>query len=190
TAGILLHDLRSDWVDNLYLLIGQAYYFRQDFDSAAMTFQFINYNLFPRTKKSSDEQLIVGSNDYASASGLSIASKEDRNLLKKTMSRPPSRNDALVWLVRNYTDMEQYSDAAGLINTLKNDVNFPERLHASLDEMQGYWFFQQKMYDSAVVYLEKSLPAALDNADKARKEFLLAQLYELNGSLDTASRFY
>ncbi|HEV8080785.1 MAG TPA: hypothetical protein VGP43_08740, partial [Chitinophagaceae bacterium] len=23
TAGILLHDLRSDWVDNLYLLIGQ-----------------------------------------------------------------------------------------------------------------------------------------------------------------------
>ena len=25
TAGILLHDLRSDWVDNLYLLIGKSY---------------------------------------------------------------------------------------------------------------------------------------------------------------------
>src|SRR6478672_7080881 len=31
TAGILLHDLRSDWVDNLYLLIGKAYLFQKDF---------------------------------------------------------------------------------------------------------------------------------------------------------------
>ena len=29
TAGILLHDLRSDWVDNLYLLIGEAYLFQK-----------------------------------------------------------------------------------------------------------------------------------------------------------------
>ena len=51
TAGILLHDLRNDWVDNLYLLIGKAYYFRKTFDSAALTFQFINYNLFPQEEK-------------------------------------------------------------------------------------------------------------------------------------------
>ena len=50
TAGILLHDLRNDWIDNMYLLMGQAYFFKKDFDSAAATFQFINYNLFPRKK--------------------------------------------------------------------------------------------------------------------------------------------
>ena len=51
TAGILLHDLRSDWVDNFYLLIGEAYYLRKDYDSASMTFQFINYNLFSKPCK-------------------------------------------------------------------------------------------------------------------------------------------
>ena len=51
TAGILLHDLRSEWVDNFYLLIGKSYFLKKDFDSAALTFQFINYNLFPRKKK-------------------------------------------------------------------------------------------------------------------------------------------
>lgn len=51
TAGILLHDLRSDWVDNMYMLIGKAYFFRKQFDSAALTFQFINYNLFPRKER-------------------------------------------------------------------------------------------------------------------------------------------
>jgi hypothetical protein len=45
TAGILLHDLRNDWIDNMYLLMGKAYFLRKDFDSAAATFQFINYNI-------------------------------------------------------------------------------------------------------------------------------------------------
>ncbi len=89
TAGILLHDLRTDWVDNLYLLIGQAYYLRKNFDSASMTFQFINYNLYPRKKKD-DDQLIVGTNDNAANRALSISSKEDRNVIEKAMSRPPS----------------------------------------------------------------------------------------------------
>ena len=62
TAGILLHDLRNDWIDNMYMLIGKAYFYRRDFDSALMTFQFINYNLFPRKRKNDDDDRIVGSN--------------------------------------------------------------------------------------------------------------------------------
>ncbi len=190
TAGILLHDLRSDWVDNLYLLIGEAYYFRKTFDSAAMTFQFINYNLYPRKKKGDDDQLIVGTNDNADNHSLSIVSNEKENIIKKTFSRPPSRNDALVWLIRSWTDEGKYADAAGLINTLKNDPLFPKRLYPYFEEMQGYWFFKQQMYDSAIVYIKNALPNATDLADKARREYLLAQLYELNHHQDTASYFY
>lgn len=190
TAGILLHDLRSDWVDNLYLLIGEAYYFRKDFDSAWMTFQFINYNLFPRSKKGNDDQLVVGTNDNASNNSLSISSNEKENIIKKTFSRPPSRNDALVWQVRTLTDQGRYSEAAGLINTLRNDPLFPKRLLPYFEELQGYWFFKQQMYDSAIVHINNAIPNAIDVADKARREYLLAQLYELNGHQDTASYYY
>jgi hypothetical protein len=145
TAGILLHDLRSDWVDNLYLLIGKAYYFRKDFDSAYMTFQFINYNLFPRNKKDDDNQLIVGTNENRDNNFLSISSKEDRNIIQKAFSRPPSRNDALVWQIRTLTDMDKYPEAAGLINTLNNDPLFPKRLDPYFSEryFPGYkkYFF-------------------------------------------------
>ena len=81
TAGILLHDLRTDWVDNLYLLIGKAYYLRKEFDSAALTFQFINYNLFPRKKKEDDNR-IVGTNNAPGSGALSIANKENRNIVQ------------------------------------------------------------------------------------------------------------
>jgi tetratricopeptide (TPR) repeat protein len=189
TAGILLHDLRSDWVDNLYLLIGKAYYLRKDFDSASMTFQFINYNLFPRKKKDED-QLVVGTNENRSNNALSISSKEDRNFINKAFTRPPSRNDALVWQIRTLTDMGDYSEASGLINTLKNDPQFPNRLNPYFEEVEGYWFFKQKMYDSAIVYIKNAMPNAIDMADKARREYLLAQLYEMNNSQDTASDYY
>ena len=71
TAGILLHDLRNDWIDNMYMLIGKAYFLRKDFDSALMTFQFINYNLFPRKRKNDDDDRIVGTNSAASGSSIS-----------------------------------------------------------------------------------------------------------------------
>jgi tetratricopeptide (TPR) repeat protein len=191
TAGILLHDLRSDWVDNLYLLIGKAYYLRKEFDSASMTFQFINYNLFPRNKKSGDDQMIVGSNtNGSSAQAMTISSKEDRNIVDRAFSRPPSRNDALVWQARTLIDTAQYAEAAGLINTLRNDPYFPERLYPYFAEVEGYWFFKQEMYDSAIVYIKEGLSNALDIADKARREYLLAQLYDITGHQDTASDYY
>src|SRR4051794_32831972 len=34
TAGILLHDLRNSWIDNMYLVLAKAYFFRNDLDSA------------------------------------------------------------------------------------------------------------------------------------------------------------
>jgi tetratricopeptide (TPR) repeat protein len=190
TAGILLHDLRTNWVDNFYLLIGEAYYLRKDFDSAAMTFQFINFNLHPKKKKDDDDQVIVGSNQNSGNSALSVSSPEDRNLVDKIFSRPPSRNDALVWQIRTLTDKGDYPEAAGIINTLRNDPQFPERLQSYFQEVQGYWFFKQKMYDSAIGYLKNSLPNSLDLQDQARREYLLGQLYEMNDKQDTASEYY
>jgi outer membrane protein assembly factor BamD (BamD/ComL family) len=190
TAGILLHDLRSDWVDNLYLLIGQAYLFQKEFDSANMTFQFINYNLFPRKRKDEDIPGIVGTNANAGGNSISIASKENNSLAHKAFYRPPSRNDALVWQIRTFIEQEEYTDAAGLINTLQNDQNFPSRLKDDLEEVNAFWFYKQTMYDSAAVHLEKALSAAEDKQDKARWEFLIAQLFELTNQPEKASQYY
>jgi tetratricopeptide (TPR) repeat protein len=190
TAGILLHDLRNDWVDNLYMLIGRAYLLRKDFDSAGMTFQFINYNLFPR-KKGEDDSRVVGTTSAAgNGNVISIANPEKRNFVQKVMTKAPSRNESLVWLIRNLTEQEEYGEAAGLINTLQNDPNFPKRLNPDLEEVTAYWFYKQGEYDSASLRLEKALSNAETKQDKARWEFLLAQLFEKGGQYAKASDFY
>jgi len=189
TAGILLHDLRNAWIDDMYLLMGKAYFLRKDFDTAAATFQFINYNLFPR-KKDEDGDRVVGTTEDASSSRISIANKEKQNILQKLTAKPPSRNDALVWLARTLTEQDELGEAAGLIHTLQNDPNLPKRLVDDLNDLNGYWFYKQGIYDSAAAYLEKGLSTAVTKQDKARSEFLLAQLYELTGNFDKASEYY
>ncbi len=189
TAGILIHDLRTDWVDNLYLLIGKSYFFKKEFDSAALTFQFINYNLFPRNKKEDDDR-IVGENSRSYSSSLSIADKEKRNIFKRMFTKPPSRNDALVWMTRTFIEQDKYGEAAGMINILQNDPNFPRRLKNDLDELISYWFYKQQNYDSSAIYLEKSLSNIDDKVVKSRQYFLLGQLYEMSGVFDKSSKFY
>jgi outer membrane protein assembly factor BamD (BamD/ComL family) len=190
TAGILLHDLRTEWVDNFYLLIGKAYFLRKDFDSAALTFQFINYNLFPRKKKDDDDK-IVGTNSAGAGTGsVSIADKEKRNLPQKIFTKPPSRNEALLWQIRNFIEQKELGDAAGLISILQNDPNLPTRLHNDLDEVTSYWFYVQGMYDSSAIHLEKALDNADTKQDKSRWQFLLAQMYEGEGKFDKAETYY
>ena len=193
TSGILLHDLRSEWVDNFYLLIGKSYFFKKDFDSAALTFQFINYNLFPRKKKDDDYNKIVGSNENAdgtSAGSVSIANKEKRNIIQKAFTQPASRNDALIWQIRTFTEQKEYGDAAGLISILQNDKNLPTRLKNDLEEVTAYWFYSQNNLDSSAIHLQNALSNADTKDDKSRWEYLLAQMYEYTGKFDEASVHY
>jgi tetratricopeptide (TPR) repeat protein len=192
TAGILLHDLRTEWVDNFYFLIGKSYLLKKDYDSAALTFQFINYNLYPRKRKNDDDDRIVGSNEAGTGGvgAVSIANKEKRNLFQRTFTRPPSRNEALIWQARTFIEQNELSDAAGLISILQNDPNLPLRLKNDLEEITSYWFYNQNNFDSAAIHLEKGLSNADNKEDKSRWKFLLAQMYEQAGNYDKATEYY
>src|SRR5215467_12717878 len=59
-TAVLIHDLRNDWVDNLYMLMGRAYYYKNQLDSAYVIFQFVNYAFAPKEKEGYDKP--IGSN--------------------------------------------------------------------------------------------------------------------------------
>ncbi len=187
-AGILLHDLRNDWVDNLYMLMGQAYYFREVYDTAYFTFQYINYAFSPKESDGYDKT--IGSNSNEGGNAFSISTKEKTSTTSKIFKTPPSRNESFLWLIRTYLARDEYPEAAGMIEILKADPLFPERLQPHLKEMQALWFYQQNMYDSAAFYLEKALVNADNREEKARWEYLIAQLYERTHKNDLAKEFY
>lgn len=175
-AGILLHDLRSDWVDDFYLLLGKAYLLRQNFDSAATVFQYINYIYAP---KDDGYDIPIGSNVSNQQGIFTVATNENRSLLKKIIKKPTTRNDSFIWQIRNYIESNQLDKATGLIAILKADPFFPKRLEKDLFLQQAYLFYKQNIHDSAATYLSKSISEASNKQEQARWEFLTGQLFQL-----------
>jgi tetratricopeptide (TPR) repeat protein len=177
-AAILLHDLRNSWVDNMYMLMGQAFYFKNVLDSAYYTFQYLNYAFSPKEKDGYDKPIGSNANVDEGGSVFSISTKENSSILKKVWSRPPSRNESFIWQIRTFLAKDELPEAAGLIETLKHDPTFPARLKTDLREMQAWWFYKQQLWDSAAVYLEQALDNAEGREEKARWEYLIGQLYD------------
>ena len=108
-AGILLHDLRNDWIDDLYFLMGKAYYLRKNFDSAEHVFLYINYAF---ARKDDGYDVPIGSN--ASGTEFTIATKEKTGLQAK-LSTPPRRNEDLIWVAKNYMDAGKPYEASSIL---------------------------------------------------------------------------
>ena len=183
--GILLHDLRNDWVDDLYLLMGQSYFYQKKFDSAYEVFQYINYNFQPRSKDEIGFEKSIGSNVNANGNIFNIASKENKLSPHRLV-----RNDALLWIIRTQLELGNEDDASGMIETLYDDNLFPKRLTDKLAELKAYLFYRKQQSDSAAIYLEKSLGACEDNAERSRRLFLIAQLYAKSNQNKKADDFF
>ncbi|MBZ5856727.1 type IX secretion system periplasmic lipoprotein PorW/SprE [Flavihumibacter profundi] len=187
-AGIFLHDLRSNWMDNIYLLMGEAYYYRNTLDTAFMTFQYMNYAFSPKEDDGYDK--VIASNSNENGSVMKVATVEKRNIIDRAFTEPPSRNDALIWLVRTHIARNDLVTAATLIQTLRNDPDFPKRLAPQLAEVTAYWFYSRPQYDSAAYYLQLALPAAGNKQEMARWEYLMGQLYSRAGKPDLAKEAF
>jgi tetratricopeptide (TPR) repeat protein len=188
--GILLHDLRSDWIDDLYLLMGQAYFYQELFDSALITFQYINYAFQPKNKDEVGYDKYIGSNVNTSGNVYTISTPEKKNAVLRAVSHSPARNESLLWLTRTLIEQNRMGEAWGLMETLRRDQNFPTHLEAGLHEMKAYYYYKLDQPDSAAVHLEKALPSAGDLQERSRWEYLTAQLYERVGKKEQADGMY
>ncbi|MBS1750658.1 MAG: hypothetical protein JST63_12185 [Bacteroidetes bacterium] len=189
-AGILLHDLRNEWIDDMYLLMGKAYFFKKEIDSAALVFQYINYYFQPKEENELGYKKFIGSNLNDEGNVYSISTPEKRGTFKKMFTEPPVRNEALIWLLRSYIEDSAYGEAAGLIQTLQGDQYFPNRLKPQLEEMQAYFFYKKEMWDSCALHLIPALDNVENSLEKARREFLIAQLFALSKKNDEANNYY
>ena len=185
-AGILLHDLRNSWVDDLYFILGKAYYLRKNYDSANMVFRYINYAFAP---KDDGYDIPIGSNASNEEHVFSIATKEKKGL-KKIISKPPRRNEDLLWMARTYTADDKPFNALGLLEILKTDPYFPERLRGELYQNLAYAYFQMGSFDSAGIMLQKAELPGENTRQKARRQYLAGQCLQKAGMCEAAAESF
>ncbi len=181
-ANIVLHDLRSNYVDDAYLLLAKSYLFHKNFDTAGSILQFINYTFYDK-EDGADQP--IGSNLNKSGK-FSIATAENN----RVWENKNIRNESMIWQARNYFEAGEIIEGISLLQLLKTDQGFPKRLHPFLYEQLAYGYYLSGINDSAATYLIKGLDNAQDLNTKARWSFLIAQLYEKEQKTNLAYIWY
>ena len=181
-ANIVLHDLRSNYVDDAYLLLAKSYLFHKNFDTAGSILQFINYSFYD---KEDGADQTIGSN-LNKLGKFSIASAENN----RVWENKNVRNESMIWQARNYFEAGEINEGISLLQLLKTDLGFPKRLYPFLYEQLAYGYYISGINDSAATYLIKGLDNAQDLNTKARWSFLIAQLYEKEQKTNLAYIWY
>lgn len=179
SANIKLHE-NSKWTDDAYLHIGIARYLKDEHEDALKAFVFITSEFIKgvrmeprkskknkrRTREQAEKER--NTNQYYE-SGLTFTKHK------------PARWEAMVWIIKCYTQMKEYDKAQSIISYARGDKKFPEQLREELAKAITFYHIQQKQYNQAATAIREAITFADKKRDGLRYLFIQAQLYEMAG---------
>lgn len=183
SLGIQIHDPRTKWGDDLYLLLGQAYYYKGNYVDASTAFRYV-LSLRDKKKKKKDTDSRPSTK---SSKAPSIAQAENKNLLDFLKHRSV-HNEAILWLARTYTQMHQEGNAESVLDLLEADPNFPGSLQGRLALEKAYIYLGQHDDKGAIEQLtivanDKELPQWV----RIRAAFINGQLLQSRNDYKNAA---
>lgn len=107
---------------------------------------------------------------------------ENFNYVIRKYSQEPSRYEALIWLLRCYSEQERYSEAVEVIKDIDASMDFPKNLDQDFSLAVADFHLKQKEYEETIPALKAALRKPTNKQDKARYYYILAQLYKETGN--------
>ncbi len=101
-----------------------------------------------------------------------------------------ARYEASIWLIRSYSELERYAEASETIQALQNDVEFPRNLERELAVATADYYMKQQEYSQAIKFIGIALEKTFWKKEKARLQYIEAQLYEEIGKPALAVEAY
>ncbi len=89
-----------------------------------------------------------------------------------------ARHEAQVWLIRSYTELERFAEASEVIQAVQNDMDFPRKLEKDLAVATAFFYLRQQEYAEAIKFIDIALSKIPWKKQKARLQYIEAQLFE------------
>ncbi len=189
SLGIQIHDPRTKWGDDLYLLLGQAYYYKGNYTDAQAAFRYI-ISIDQQNKLKALRNSKSNKGKITKEEANSIVSKEDEKLLDFLKHRSV-HNEAIVWLSRVYTQSGKIAEAESILELLDNEKDLPESIKGKVALEKAYLNLRKEDYASAAPQLaiaadDKNIPDWL----RQRSAYLNAQIQFNRGNYKEAAAQY
>lgn len=116
-----------------------------------------------------------------------VSSSENFSMILRKFPTQELAYPATLWLIRSYNELERFSEANELIQSLQSDKKFPRKLEKELAKVTADMYLKQKDYQEAIKYLDITLKKSHNGREKARIQYILAQLFRETGNEEKAT---
>lgn len=187
SLGIQLHDPRSKWQDDLYLIMGQAYYYKGDYENAANAFKFIVH----QTEKERKEKMKKNKSDKKEELAQNSFAEIEPEGFKALLKHSPAKNEAILWLARVLVKQKDPTVAVLLLDMLKNDVNFPTHLKDRLALEYANLALETGKPQNAMDPLGQLLVSnEIDKYTRRRAGYIQGQILQSNNELEKSTQAF
>ena len=111
----------------------------------------------------------------------------------KTYNQNPIKYDAMLWQARANIQLGDFAKAEPMLDMLQSKIrkgDAPEKFQKDLNLLYAQFYILQKSYGAAVPYINRALELKPSRAMRTRCKFILAQIHQMNGEYDEASKLY
>lgn len=185
------------WIDENYIAIGRAMYYRRDFDESIKNFEFIR-KFFKNDPSNYHATLWIARNqlqlgelgpakinlDLLDAAAKQTKEEEEAKKEKgsdKSSAKSSKKTSARSKkIARKKAKRAKEKEKKNKEKEEKNGivfVPFPKKLNFELELTKGEYFIAKKEYEEAIKSLEEALKIA-KKKDRGRVHFIIGQLYE------------
>ena len=102
----------------------------------------------------------------------------------------PCYAEGMMWLGRIYTERQMYNEAIRAFTVAMEEPSASPAVFRETPVAMAHLFIKQKKYDEAIPYLLTAIQNAKKRKLKARYHYILAQIYQENGNLASATASY
>lgn len=173
SVGIQIHDPRTKWGDDLYLLLGQAYYYKGNYNEAATAFRYI---VAMNQQQKMKDQKKAAAKRKAVSKEVSIVENDEKGGLD-FLKHKSVNNEAILWLARTYTEAHKENDAESVLDLIETDKNLPDKLKGRIALEKAYLNLGRNDYKTASDNL------SLVAADEELPDWIRTRASYLNGQI-------
>ena len=183
SLGLQIHDPRTKWADDLYFLMGKAYYYKGDYENAIAAFRYamLVQDLYPSKGKATSKK---------SGDKLSVVKNKKKGPLG-WFAHKPVKNDAILWLCRTLVDNRKYGEAESVLDLLESDRKTDRFMKGKVALEHAYLAIKDEDFVLASDMLSKvTSTKKITKSTKLRASFLLGQLSFSQHAYDNAINAY
>lgn len=107
-----------------------------------------------------------------------MAAIDNLSYIQRKYPDGDARHEAQIWLIRSYAELERFTEASEVIQSVQNDTDFPRKMDRDLAVATADFYIKQKEYAEAIRFIDIALKKTFWKKQKARLQYIEAQLYE------------